>query len=62
MTPAEPPHMPGERTYNPLVVICIMGSVALVFAFFLMMFFSCNLKAPPARPTPGERQFPTNVP
>jgi hypothetical protein len=54
--------MPGERTYNPLVVICIMGSVALVFAFFLMMFFSCNLKAPPARPTPGERQFPTNVP
>jgi hypothetical protein len=62
MTPAEPPQMPVESTYNPLVVVCIISGVVLVFAFFLVMFFSCNLKAPPARPAPGDRQFPTNVP
>jgi len=62
MTPVEPPHLPVEKCYNPLVIIGLIGGVVLVFAFFLAMLFLGIGKSAQVHRVPADRQLPVNVP
>jgi hypothetical protein len=62
MTPVKLPPLPVEKRYNLLVVISLMTSVALVFAFFLAMLFNGIGKDPQVYRMPTDHQMPTVVP
>lgn len=62
MTPVEPPPLPVEKSYSPLVVIGLIGGVLLVFAIFLAMLFLGIGKGAPVYRMPTDRQLPVNVP
>ena len=62
MTPAEPPPLPVEKSYNLLVVAGLIGGVLLVFAIFIAMLSQGIGKSAPPHRLPVERQLPANVP
>jgi hypothetical protein len=63
MIPVEPPQLPTRCGYNPMMGVGLISAVALVFAFFLAMFFLGIGKDSQAHHAPTiERQMPAGAP